>query len=210
MKCLLLFCTMLLSLSSLAQLKKGTITYSMVSGTTKKPNLNEGEVVFSFEPGWSRSETTMGVLGTTVNIYQVNSETSLMLFGIGKKNFAVQSRIEPVPEAETVTLFEETKMICGFLCQKAVVTRDVYTFTVWFTDQVQAEQAGQEMFRGLQMTGFPMEIISESNGIKVHLTAVGISAEVPPNAFNLSVPEGYELITKEEIGQKVIEGSANE
>jgi len=180
----------------------------MVSGTRKQPDLNEGKVIYTFDQGLSRTESTMGMLGTTINVFHSSTSTSLTLFGIKNKHFAIKSdgAQETFGAAET-TVLEETKLICGYLCQKAVIIRDVHTFTVWFTDQVQGDPNGQEVFRGLELKGFPMEITSEVNGIVVHLVATEVSADVPANAFSLSIPEGYELITKEEIPEKVIESA---
>ncbi len=193
--------------SCLAQIDRGTISYQFTAGTDKKPEMNKGEIVFVFEPGFSRTETTFDAMGTTIKIVRDQPFKSLMLFNIKDKYFAVQSVVKENEIVNTdIAVLDEFKTICGYNCKKAIVTRDNKTFTIWFTDQISAMVLGQEVFQGF-LNGFPLEIMSNANGIFTAFTATEVSLIVPANSFSLSVPNGYELIEKDQIGEKLIEAS---
>ena len=207
MKLILLLYAMFVTVSSaIGQIDRGQISYEFITGTEKKPDLNEGEIIFTFAPGFSRTETSLGTMGTTVTIVQNQPYSSLMLFKVAQRNFAIQSNVvnaDNVPPDMLIT--EETKMILGYPCKKAIMTRNGKIYTVWFTEHISSNVDGQEVFYGYGNKGFPLEITSNSNGVLITFIAKEISMIVPQNSFDLSIPAGYELITNEQIQEKVME-----
>jgi len=77
-----------------------------------------------------------------------------------------------------ITYSKETKNIAGYKCKKAIVTipadgeTPAISNEVWYTDKI---QGGHNQFKTLK--GFPLEYVTDMNGMTVTVTAKNVSKE---------------------------------
>jgi len=208
-KTLLLLCLFIgTSLLSVAQLKKGVINYNMTFSSDDPQmamvsTMLQGSTMKTlFMPGKSRAEVSMGMLGSTIAITDQKTKKSLTLTDMSGSKYAVESKVEAkTDEPEyTVEVTTETKEIAGYICTKAILTSEDGSMTVWFTKEIQAYTNGQSFYND-KMPGFPLCIIINQNGLTIEVTASSVEKKVSKKVFSMTVPEGYEVKTEEEMQQ---------
>jgi GLPGLI family protein len=206
-KTLLLLCLFVsTSFLSIAQLKKGVINYEMTFSSDDpqmamiSTMMQGSKMKTSFMPGKSRAEVSMGMLGNTIAITDQKSKKSLTLTDMNGAKYAVESTIETkTDEPEyTVEVTTETKEIAGYTCTKAILTTVDGSMIVWCTKEIQAYTEGQSFYND-KMPGFPLSIIIQQNGLTIEMTATSIEKKVSKKIFSMSIPEGYEIKTEEEL-----------
>ena len=94
----------------------------------------------------------------------------------------------------------ESKVIAGYKCSKAVVTINTKqgekTFDVWFTDELKIKNSFSSQIEGID--GFLMEYFNNQNGISMKMTAKNVeAADIADSEFN--VPDGYEVKTMDDL-----------
>jgi GLPGLI family protein len=205
-----------LSIVSFAQMKKGKITYDM-SFSSDNPEMAMGlsmmsgsKMIMSFMPGKSRSEVSMGMMGTMTTISDEKSKKILSLTNMMGMKYAIESTLEDSKAAASeqekpkVEITNETKEIMGYKCTKAIMTTnadgEAQTITMWYTKDITAFTGGQQYYNE-DMPGFPMQISLSREGMNVDMTVTNIEKKVDKKAFDMKVPEGYEVKTQEELMQ---------
>jgi GLPGLI family protein len=205
-----------LSIVSFAQMKKGKITYDM-SFSSDNPEMAMGmsmmsgsKMSLSFIPGKSRSEVSMGMMGTMTTISDESSKKILSLTNMMGMKFATESTLDEAEAAAgdqqkpKIEVTSETKDIMGYKCTKAIMTTDAdgesQTVTMWFTKDIKAFTGGQQYYNE-DMPGFPMEISVARDGMNIDMTVTAIEKKVSKKVFDMTVPEGYEVKTQEELMQ---------
>jgi GLPGLI family protein len=212
MKLQLLCLFVCMTCAGLAQVKEGKITYDMTF-TSDNPDMamaigamQGSKMILSFAPGKSRSEVSMGTMGTMVTIADEKAKKTLALVDMMGMKYAIQSDADAADkEPETaepsynVEITNETKMIMGYKCTKAIMTsEDAGVITVWFTKEINAYTGGQRYYTS-DMPGFPMALSMSQNEMVVDMTAVNVEKKADKALFDMKVPEGYEVKTAEEM-----------
>jgi GLPGLI family protein len=97
----------------------------------------------------------------------------------------------------------ETKEIMGYTCKKAIVTTaDENEAIVWYTeDLVPAYRGGMYLFD--EIPGVPLEMTSSWGKMDMKMVAFDFSKKLkkPEKLFNMTIPNGFTLRTKEEMKQ---------
>lgn len=189
---------------SFAQMKEGTITYTM-DFSSDNPDMAMGismmqgsKMMLAFMPGASRTEITMGTFGTISTVADEKSGNILMLMDMmGMKNAVKTSQKEMQAETKKaadntkVELTNETKDISGYKCKKAIVTtEDGQKVDVWYTEQIQAYTQGQQYFNN-QIPGMPMAFSANANGMTVNFNVTSIEKTADKSKFTMTIPAGY-------------------
>lgn len=209
---LVLFLTLsFLSLQLTAQKNEGKIVYGIdIKGSANTPEEQQAKALMSssklklfFKGKKSRSEFNMGGMMNIMAINDGSNETTLLMNGMMGK---IASTVDTKEQAEkndiqNVELVEGSKEILGFQCKKALVTtKDGSKVTFWYTDKIVPKANGNQ-YLNKKMPGLPMEFIVNKNGVKVVFKAEEFSEKIEneKEVFNMTIPEGYEVKTAEEL-----------
>lgn len=164
------------------------------------------EIFFSQE--FSRVDFEMGELyklSAVVNL-ETNRTISLMSGKIGKlatRTITVDSAgIEAAgPIESTLELLDDTKIILGYTCKKAILTTGGMESTYWYTTDIDVDISGQQITNPL-IPGFPMEFYTVSDGVMMHFRASNLVFEIEnkEEIFFTDIPLGYTLM--KDVGSK--------
>jgi GLPGLI family protein len=164
----------------------------------------------SFVPDKSKGEVSMGAIGTVTVIADTKTKQALTLMNMMGKKTAIESTMdaqppkgEELPDYD-VEVTNETKMILGYKCTKAIMTaEDGTVMTGWFTKEIAAPTEGQKYYNA-QMPGFPLSFNVTMDGMNVQIMATAFDKKAPAKSvFDMKVPEGYEVQTMEEFQRSV-------
>jgi GLPGLI family protein len=196
------------------KLKEGKITYEI--NYLNAEDLNDQvlamlpkESTVYIKDGNSRMEQKAG-FGSTIAITDAKTKETIVLMDMmGKKNAIKSTAEETQKEQEKnageydVKITDETKKIAGYTCKKAIVTfkdSEKEPIEVWFTDEIASPSSGRVMFKGIN--GFLMEFVTEQKTgmgpLKMKFSCTKVE-KVPVSDDLFKVPEGYTVMTKEEL-----------
>ncbi len=181
-----------------AQMMKGTLINFYFNDSNSKMNVQMmgGMVVMDFinQKGSEEGTMLMNMMGRKVQVKQP------------KPDEAADQEAE-TPDLDIVYDKKDTKEIAGIECIKAILT-DKETnekIKMYVAEGMMPKiKMAKEMFPGLK--GLPMEIILNTQGTGVTITAQKIVKSVAASDFE--IPEGYEKMTQEQF-QKELGGMGN-
>jgi GLPGLI family protein len=205
---------LLLSIGSFAQkiLSEGIIYYDIsVQTGSNEPQMADmfdgAKATLFLRGSMSRSELTSS-LGSTTTIYDHRAGNGVVLRDFGtqkllikmnKENWADKNKkYEGIEFKQTA----ETKMIAGYMCEKAeAILKDGSRFSVFYTREVKAENEDHDpQFKNLP--GTALEYESVAGNLKIKYTASKISFDpVPMQKFEIP-KSGYRELTYEESTKK--------
>lgn len=196
------------TLVSFAQMKKGAVTYDM-NFSSDSPEMAAissmmagSKMTMYFTSGKSRSDVSMGMMGTSSTISDQKAKISVTLVDMMGTKYATEMPLEEnaaKPEGQTVEITTETKEILGYTCTKALISSpESGVMTVWFTKDIQAYTAGQNYYNS-SIPGLPLSISLSANGITIEMVATKVEKKVNKKLFSTKIPEGYEIKTADEI-----------
>lgn len=198
-----------------AQIKEGYILYDMkIEGLPPEQvaMIGDMETKVTFKNGKSLVEVNSMMFSQQAS---ADDEGVVMLMEqMGNKIAIKQTKAEiEKEEAKTKTpdpkieYINETKMIAGYECKKAIVTivdkdkKEVKT-EIWYSEKFEnpnkeGRGRGQNFMKGLK--GAPLEYSSTMGAMKVKMIAKEVSTDpVSDSKFVLST-EGYKLMTMDEL-----------
>lgn len=217
-----LFLTLVISCISItavfAQLNEGHIAYKIdASSDTPEMQMAIGMLQGStlnifFKEKKTRSEMKMGSMMTVTTITDETSEDMLMLMSGMMGNNAIKSKLtdlqnEDGEEAELpefeVTLVDESKVIEGYNCKKAIVTsEDGIASVFWYTQDIVVASKGQNYLNS-KVPGFPMQFEINNRGLKMTLTVTKVEQKLDKKKatelFNMTIPEGYTEMSQDDL-----------
>ncbi len=157
-----------------------------------------------FMPEKSKLEMVMGTFMKMNTTVDVKTQKGLMLMEVMGNKSATEINLsnanaENATEPKTIVT-NETKSIIGYNCTKIIVQgEDGSEVTLWVTKELVAPLKGQKQFGNTEIEGVPLEFNAINNGMTVHFTATKFDGNVNANTFNLEIPEGYTMVTEEEL-----------
>lgn len=197
-----------LSLTTVAQLKKGVVSYDMTFSSDNEDMamissmMAGSKMVMSFIPGKSRVDISMGMMGNVSTISDSKAKKSLTLTDMMGMKYAVESKLEASEDNssnQTVEITNETKTIAGYLCTKAnLTTADGNTMVIWFTKDIVAFTKGQN-YMNSKVPGFPMEMMMVQDGLTIEFKATSVEKTADKKLFKQTIPEGYDIKTEEDM-----------
>lgn len=206
----LLFIFVLIGLSGISQINEGHVNY-LITTTTNNPDMQmaigmmkDSKMDIYFSDKATRSDFKMGLMMNVSTISNFDTQEVLSLMdGMGSKSATKNTLSEMTTNSSdlTVTYTEETKTILDFKCKKAVVKDETGTESfIWFTEDLKIKVDGQNYFN-TQVKGFPLEFEINNNGLTMKFIAANFENKLTDKdqLFDMTVPEGYELKTPEEL-----------
>ena len=160
------------------------------------------EIYFSEEQ--SRTDMNIGDLAKFSCRANYADDGYLLLMSglLGKRALpSTVSKINPYlanTESYMVARSQETKTIMGHECNKYILKSSKGVELIyWTTEEIKATLHGQSAVY-YEMDGLPLQFEIMSDGLKLIFTASQIDRFLPdiPDLFDMSVPEGYEIISE--------------
>jgi GLPGLI family protein len=160
--------------------------------------------------GKTRTEMSMGGMGTNVNIFDSETNSGVMLMDMMGQKFAmelsaddIEEELEEGPDVK-VDVTSETKEIAGYICKKAIVKvlKDNGSveaeMEVYFTDELGsgAINSNEPMFKDID--GVMLEYSIKEENITMKMTAVSVDKKKLSDS-EFEIPEGYKKVTEEEL-----------
>ena len=198
-----------------AQIKEGTITYSItVDGMPpEQAAMMKGmELNMAFKDKKSRVEFSSPMVSSTT-VSDDNGSLTLT-DGMGMKSFTKLSKEDMEKESKKnpdpkITYTEEKKTIATYDCKKAIVEikdqkGEAQKLNVWYTEKLPYNSGGKmAQFKGLK--GAPLEFESAMGPMKMKMTATKVSlSPIADTQFKLST-DGYTEMKMEDL-QKMRSG----
>lgn len=157
-----------------------------------------------FMPEKSKLEMAMGTFMKTITTVDVKTQKGLMLMEIMGSKSATEINLsnanaENATEPKTIVT-NETKSIIGYNCTKIIVQgEDGSETTLWVTNELEAPLKEQKYFGNTEIEGVPLEFTTLNKEMTIHFTATKYDGNVDANTFSMEIPEGYTMITEEEM-----------
>ena len=188
---------------------KGSITYDMTFSSDNpdmamvSSMMAGSKMTISFMPGKSKVAMSMGMFGKFSTITDVKKKKMLVLVDVmGEKNAAYDKLDKDKVDSPTnvsVKFVDETKVIMGYTCKKAIGTdSEGNEITYWYTEDIKADLSGQKQFNS-NVPGVILEFATIQKGMTINFVATGISEEVDKAEFDMKIPEGYTEKSIDEI-----------
>jgi hypothetical protein len=200
-----------------AQIKEGYIVYDMkLEGLPPEQAamIGDMETKVTFKNGKSLTEMT-SMMFTNQTLSDENGVLMLME-QMGNKMAIKQTKeeiekeeakIKDKPADPKIEYVNETKMIAGYECKKAIITsvgkdKKEEKIEMWYSDKFEnpnkeGKGRGQGIMKGLK--GVPFEYAGGQGGMKFKMVAKEVSIEpVADSKFVLSA-EGYKMMTADEL-----------
>jgi GLPGLI family protein len=197
---------------------------------TYAQKISEGKLVYEISfPDMQLDEQMKGMMPTESTIYfkdnQIRMEMKMMgmstvvitdakdksattLMDMMGNKYAVKLTADEIQKEQAkmsnskyeTKLTDETKMIAGYKCKKAIATgKDGNDIIIYYTNEILARNQGfNDQYKGID--GFPMEYQMTQNGMNMRFVAKSVSKE-KVEADKFTIPPDYKITTKEEIAK---------
>lgn len=210
MKTLFFTLLFLVSFGTISAQTEGQLTYSMDMSSDNPDmamavNMMEGSTMdLYFMKEKSAVSVQMGSLGTMKTITDLEADKGILLMSMMGQNIATEMKsLSKTAEEHKVDFkvedTKETKKILDFTCTKRIVRDDKGNeMIMWMTNELKPSLKGMEQFSAIS-DGMALEFSTNQNGMDVHFVATKFSKTVDPKVFSLEIPEGYQVMTEEQM-----------
>jgi GLPGLI family protein len=193
---------------------EGVITYNITYPNNKftESQMKMFPKVFTISVKGSKSRTEMNIgVGTQVGIYDYNEKTVIGLIDMMGQKFATKKTAQDIEKENAkepsgkVTLTNETKMIAGFNCKKAIVTVDedgeVSTYDCYYTNEIGGKEVNFDnpVYKGID--GVMMEFLMKTPQFTMKFSATSAEKKSIDNKL-FEIPSDYTMTTEEELKAK--------
>jgi GLPGLI family protein len=205
------FCLFNVVLAKAQKIAEGKLTYEIsfpdmeVDEQTK--SMMPTESVIYFKDNLMRMEMKMMGMSTVVIGNQKDKSAITLMDMMGNK-YAIKMTAEEIEKEKSkvnspkydVKLTDETKVIAGYKCKKAIAsTKDGNEIVIFYTSEIAAKnQSFNDQYKGVD--GFPMEYQMTQNGMNMKLVAKSVSREKVDDS-KFTIPPDYKITTKEELAK---------
>lgn len=210
-----IFLVLIVNVQARAQkiLSEGTIVYDITVQTgSKEPRLADmfdGASTTLFLKGSQSRIEMISPLGTTITLHDAKNNTGVVLKEYGNQKLLIQMTKEDWIDLNkkytgiTFTPQNETKIIAGYTCEKAIAKlKDGSSFTVFYTKELVTENKDYD-YQFKSLPGLALEYESVVGNLKVKYTASKITFDpVPLQKFSVPVSGYRELTYQESKGLK--------
>lgn len=95
-----------------------------------------------------------------------------------------------------VELTNETKLILGFECKKAILYQHGEITIYWYTTDIQIDIRGNPLINQ-HIPGFPMSFVKIADGMRIEYIVSNYVTKIEHGdiIFSMMIPEGYKLMT---------------
>ena len=199
--------------TSIAQSSEGHIAYD-VNVSSDDPNMamavsmmQDSRLEVSFKGKQSYTIFSMGAIMTMKTISSNSGDVLMLMDGMmGSKVIkTTNEELEQTEEGEEddleITLEDETKMVAGYECKKAVVTDEDGNETVfWYTDEIVSSTKNRGNLNG-KIPGISLAFETDQGGMKMSFTANKVETTVDDSIFDMTIPDGYTEMSFEDFSK---------
>ena len=197
-----------------AQSKEGYIKYS-IDMSSENAQVQMGlammsgsEMEISFKGDDSRMAMKMGSFMTVETVTKDSKDVLLMMSGMMVGSTAVRTTKSDLEEANdlndlSVKFENETKIILGYTCKKAIVSSKGETngLVFWYTEKMYMPNNAMLNANGL-VPGIILEFESSEGEMNMAFTAIEVKNKIDASiSFSLDIPEGFTEKTFEEFSK---------
>lgn len=160
--------------------------------------------------GKTKTEMSMGGMGTNMNIFDSETNTGIMLMDMMGQKFAMEissedmeEDLEEAPDVD-VEVTSETKEIAGYVCKKAIVKVKKENgeleaeLEVFFTDELGSGALNMDNPMYKNIDGVMLEYSIKEEDVTMKMTAVSVDKKKLSDS-DFEIPEGYKIISEEEL-----------
>lgn len=207
MRNLIILILVLTTKFTFSQIAEGYIQYNIdviavdtnISAKQNAALLRDSRMEIYFAEGKNRIDFKMGELYTTsIRINKsMNTAITLSTSMMGKYatlNHADELKYNEPDSSAYVELLDETKVILGFACKKAMVYTNQKSTVYWYTTEIDVKDIDKSIVNPL-IPGFPMEFSSTENGLEMTFKASNYTGilEGKVEIFSTLPPAGYQI-----------------
>jgi hypothetical protein len=179
--------------------------------TTEDPAMQQAaqymptEMIIYTKGTKSRIETST-MMGSTIILTDTLSKMGYVCMDMMGNKIAMQMPLDEMENEEAVSdmqikYINETKMVAGYTCKKAIITMKVeeqeILQTVWYCEEIQ--NTNRDMYK---LKGMPMEYDMDMQGMHVNYVVSNVSKEKIPDTM-FDVPAGYTVTTQEDLNNLI-------
>ena len=165
-----------------------------------------------------KSRTDMQLMGAyTIELTDYKNKTKAALVTLGQNKYAIKQTSAEIEKEmaksgiPTVELSNETKVIAGYTCKKAVVTVNddglKSAYEVYYSGELGSKMANFDNPWYKDIDGVLLEFMLKNSEIKMKFTATSIEKKSLP-AKDFEIPSDYTPTTQDELKSKF--GGGNE
>lgn len=207
-----LLTVLLITACSFAQINEGKVKYNLEFNSpdpamqAQFAMLKGSTMQMYFSPEFNRVEMNMGMFVQSATIVDIKGKQSVMTMDgmMGKKATKMSTEnteTEETPDVE-VEKTTESKKVAGYKCTKYIITtEDGSVVNMWVTNELVSSKEGMQ-FVDDKIQGFPLEFEVAAEGMTMVFSAIevekGLKKYNKKDIFNMSIPEGYEVINAED------------
>jgi hypothetical protein len=160
----------------------------------------------------SKSRTDLQMSGmNTVEITDYNDKTKVALINMMGQKYAIKQTTAEIEKemaqsgTTTVELSEETKVIAGYTCKKAIISVNddgvKSTFEVFYSSELGSKMANFDNPQYKDIDGVLLEFLLKNRDVNMKFTATSVEKKsLPANDFE--IPSDYTLTTQDELKSK--------
>jgi hypothetical protein len=201
----LILVLLLAPLASMAQFEgKMTMTIKV---TTEDPEMQQAaqymptEMIIFTKGSKSRIETNT-MMGSTIILSDTLAKVGYVCMDMMGNKIAMAMPYDEMESEEAVSdmqikYLNETKMVAGYKCKKAIITMKVENQevlqTVWYCEEIQ--NTNRDMYK---LKGMPMEYEMDMEGMNVSYVVSNVSKEKIADTM-FDVPAGYTVTTQDDL-----------
>jgi len=190
------------------KLNEGIITYNLkyLDDKNEKPiiDLLPTDMTITFKKHFSLQvvEGWMGIFRIAgIRHNKENTKTALLKIMADKYIYTVGGNGEAFGfnpmKGKKIDFVDETKLIAGYTCKKAVVTWEGKTFDVYYTDEIKIEDPNWNNPYS-EIDGVLMEYQIDMFGIRTQITAKSVEEkDIETETFD--IPADYKKVSKKEM-----------
>lgn len=204
MKSLIVLSAFFFTLQIAAQQFEGEITFS-INYIEVPAELQGMESMLPTAMNYFFSGDNMAIkqntaFGTQTIVMNNAANTGYVLMDMMGQKIALKvddSQTEEETSGPEFTKTSETKEIAGYNCTKYLVKTDEIGDTeVWTTNELKANMGSKNPMKNVE--GFPLEYVSEKEGMTMRLTATNVTKKELDNSM-FDIPTDFTVMTEEEL-----------
>jgi hypothetical protein len=200
-----------LSLSTLTFAQSGSMTYA-ISVETNDPEMQmvkamlmNSQMEIYFSPMFTAITMRLGMMSTTKTVSDLKAKKSVTIVESAMGNFFAKSIMDDKVELDSaddieVKLVDETKVIAGLECKKALVTdAEGNELTVWYAPKLNFPILNRfDIAKNAKIPGAMVEFELAQQSFSMKFTLISYSDKIEnQDVFNMTIPEGYTEMSPE-------------
>jgi GLPGLI family protein len=201
------------AVSGQEKLKEGKITFEIEVLNAEEMDdqmlaMMPKEMTVYFKDGKSRGEMDM-MGGKMITISNDKEGETITLMDLMGRKQAIKTTKEDMEKERAkmgeyeVKITDETRMIAGYKCKKAIITFKDKTenneMTVWFTEDLEAVHASKYAWKGID--GYMLEFSVDQRGMGMKFSCKEVMQQKVADEM-FTIPEGYTIMTQEELSKQ--------